>query len=151
MLNTLHHDQAALNTKKINIKINNPLLKQYLINLGEGIRMLLFKKLMPATVVVLSAISSFTSANEMEITAINKVISENSKLHTYSGNVRIAFTHDNLSTKSSRASFQKGKTVMEGDVEIIFSNAIAKTQRVTFIPSQQGLVAEMDKVTFTYK
>jgi len=113
--------------------------------------MILFKKLTLSTVVVLSAISSFTSANEMEITAIKQVISENSKRHTYSGNVRIAFAHGNLSTKSSRASFQKGKTVMEGDVEIMLSNAIAKTQRVTFIPSQQGLVAEMDKVTFTYK
>jgi lipopolysaccharide assembly outer membrane protein LptD (OstA) len=113
--------------------------------------MILFKKLTQATVVVLSAISSVTSANEMEITAIKQVISENSKLHTYSGNVRIAFAHGNLSTKSSRASFQKGKTVMEGDVEIILNNAIAKTQRVTFIPSPQGLVAEMDKVTFTYK
>ena len=40
---------------------------------------------------------------------------------------------------------------MEGDVEIILSNAIAKTERVTFTPSQQGLIAQMDKVTFTYK
>lgn len=147
MLDTLHRDQAALNAKKI----NNPLLKQYLINLGEGIKMILFKKLTLSTVVVLSAISSFTSANTMEITATKQVISDNSKLHTYSGNVRIAFAHGSLSTKSSRASFQKGKTVMEGDVEIILSNAIANTERVTFIPSQQGLVAKMDKVTFTYK
>lgn len=113
--------------------------------------MLLFNKLIRSTLVVLSAISSFTSANEMEITAIKQVISENNKLRTYSGNVSIAFTHGNLSTKSTRASFQKGKTVLEGDVEIILSNAIAKTQRVTFIPSKQGLVAKMDNVTFTYK
>ena len=46
---------------------------------------------------------------------------------------------------------ENGKTVMEGDVEIILNNAIAKTQRVTFTPSNQGFVAEMDKVTFTYK
>jgi len=96
-------------------------------------------------------ISSFTSANEMEITAKSQVISKDSKLRTYSGDVRIAFTDGNLSTKSSHASFQNGKTVMEGDVEIILNNAVAKTQKVTFIPSQQGIVAKMDSVTFTYK
>ena len=117
--------------------------------------MKLFKQFTLLTFVLLSAsttiLSSFTSAHEMEITAKSQTISEDSKLHTYSGNVRIAFADGNLSTKSSHASFQKGKTVMEGDVEIILSNAIAKTERVTFIPSQQGLIAKMDKVTFTYK
>ena len=96
-------------------------------------------------------ISSFTSANEMEITAKSQVISKDSKLRTYSGDVRISFTDGNLSTKSSHASFQNGKTIMEGDVEIILNNAVAKTQKVTFIPSQQGIVAKMDSVTFTYK
>ncbi|MGB2739855.1 MAG: hypothetical protein WBC60_04790 [Cognaticolwellia sp.] len=96
-------------------------------------------------------ISSFTSANEMEITAKSQVISKDSKLRTYSGDVRIAFSDGNLSTKSSHASFQNGKTIMEGDVEIILNNAVAKTQKVTFIPSQQGIVAKMDSVTFTYK
>jgi len=109
--------------------------------------MKLFKQLALLTCVL----SSFASANEMEITAKSQVISKDSKLHTYSGDVRIAFANGNLSTKSSYASFQDGKTVMEGDVEIILSNAVAKTQRVTFIPSQQGIVAKMDRVTFTYK
>ena len=113
--------------------------------------MKLFKQLALSTVVISSVLSSFTSANEMEITAQSQVISKDSKLHTYSGDVRIAFASGNLSTKSSHASFQNGKTVMEGDVEIILNNAVAKTQRVTFIPSQQGLVAKMDRVTLTYK
>ena len=113
--------------------------------------MKLFKQLALSTIVLSSVLSSFTSANEMEITAKSQVISKDSKLHTYSGNVRIAFADGNLSTKSSHASFEKGKTVMEGDVEIILSNAIAKTDRVTFTPSQHGFVAEMDRVTFTYK
>lgn len=113
--------------------------------------MKLFKQLALSTIVLSSVLSSFTSANEMEITAKSQVISKDSKLHTYSGNVRIAFADGNLSTKSSHASFEKGKTVMEGDVEIILSNAIAKTDRVTFIPSQHGFVAEMNRVTFTYK
>ncbi len=103
------------------------------------------------TVVLSSALSSFTFASDMKITAKSQIISPDSKLHTYSGDVRIAFANGNLATKSSQASFQKDKTVMEGDVEIILSNAIAKTQRVTFIPAQQGIIAKMDKVTFTYK
>lgn len=117
--------------------------------------MKLFKNLTISTFVLNSALAAFlsniASASDMEITAASQVISKDSKLHTYSGNVRIAFANGNLSTKSSHASFQKGKTVMEGDVEIILTNAIAKTQRVTFIPSQQGLIAKMDRVTFTYK
>lgn len=113
--------------------------------------MKLFKQLTLVTIVLSSAISGFTSAHEMEITANTQQISKDSKHHIYSGNVRIAFSDGNLSTKSSHASFENGKTVMEGDVEIILNNAIAKTQRVTFTPSNQGFVAEMDKVTFTYK
>jgi len=113
--------------------------------------MILFKQLALASIVLSSVLSSFTSANEMEITAKSQVISKDSKLRTYSGDVRIAFTEGNLSTKSSSASFQGGKTVMEGDVEIMLSNAVAKTQRVTFVPSQKGIVAKMDSVTFTYK
>jgi lipopolysaccharide assembly outer membrane protein LptD (OstA) len=113
--------------------------------------MKLFKQLALSSIVLSSVLSSFTSANEMEITAKSQVISKDSKLHTYSGNVRIAFADGNLSTKSSHASFEKDKTVLEGDVEIILSNAIAKTDRVTFTPSQHGFVAEMDLVTFTYK
>tara|TARA_R110000744_G_scaffold78514_4_gene154647 strand:- start:30447 stop:30788 length:342 start_codon:yes stop_codon:yes gene_type:complete len=113
--------------------------------------MKLFKQLTLSVIVFSSVLSSFTSAHEMEITAKSQVISPDSKLHTYQGDVRIAFANGNLSTKSSHASFQNGKTVMEGDVEIILSNGVAKTQRVTFIPSQQGLIAKMDKVTFTYK
>ena len=113
--------------------------------------MKLFNKLTPTAFLLFCALSSMTSAHEMEITAKSQEISLDSKLHTYTGNVRIAFANGNLSTKSSHASFQNGQTVMEGDVEIILSNAIAKTERVTFIPSQQGLIAKMDKVTFTYK
>lgn len=113
--------------------------------------MKLFKQLTLSTFVLASFLSSFTSANEMEITAKSQVISKDSKLHTYSGDVRIAFADGNLSTKSSSASFQNGKTVMEGDVEIMLSNAVAKTQRVTFVPAKQGIVAKMDTVTFTYK
>tara|TARA_R110002167_G_scaffold3583_4_gene17377 strand:- start:17001 stop:17342 length:342 start_codon:yes stop_codon:yes gene_type:complete len=113
--------------------------------------MKLFKQLALSTLVVSSVLSSFTSANEMEITAKSQVISKDNKLHTYSGDVRIAFANGSLSTKSTHASFQKGKTVMEGDVEIILNNAVAKTQRVIFIPSQQGFVAKMDRVTLTYK
>lgn len=112
--------------------------------------MKLFKQCALLTVVLTSGLSSFTSANEMEITAESQVISKDSKRHIYSGDVRIAFADGNLSTKSSYASFRDGKTVMEGDVEIILNNAVAKTERVTFTPSQQGIVARMDKVTFTY-
>jgi len=113
--------------------------------------MKLFKQVTLFTLALTSVLSGLASANEMEITAKSQVISNDSKLHTYIGNVRIAFATSRLSTTSSHASFQNGKTVMEGDVEILLSNAVAKTQRVTFTPSQQGLVAEMDKVTFTYK
>lgn len=114
--------------------------------------MKLFKQLTLVTVILSSVVlTNKLSANEMEITANEQKISLDSKSHIYSGNVRIAFANGNLSTKSSHASFQKGKTVMEGDVEIILVNAIAKTQRVTFTPSNHGIVAEMDKVTFTYK
>lgn len=113
--------------------------------------MKLFKKLTLLTVVLSSALSNVVVANEMEITAKTQTISQDSKLHTYSGNVRISFANGNLSTKSSHVSLQKNTTIMEGDVEIILDNAVAKTQRVTFTPSQQGLVAKMDKVTFTYK
>lgn len=113
--------------------------------------MKLFKNLPLLTFVLSGILSGFISANEMEITAKNQTISKDSKFHTYSGNVRIAFANGNLSTKSSHASFQKNKTVLEGDVEIMLSNAIAKTQKVTFISAQQGVVAEMDKVTFIYK
>jgi len=113
--------------------------------------MKLFKKLTLLTVVLSSALSNVVVANEMEITAKTQTISQDSKLHTYSGNVRIAFANGNLSTKSSHVSLQKNTTIMEGDVEIILDNAVAKTQRVTFTPSQQGLVAKMDKVTLTYK
>lgn len=113
--------------------------------------MKLFKKLTLLTVVLSSALSNVVVANEMEITAKTQTISQDSKLHTYSGNVIIAFANGNLSTKSSHVSLQKNTTIMEGDVEIILDNAVAKTQRVTFTPSQQGLVAKMDKVTFTYK
>ena len=112
--------------------------------------MKLFKKLVLTTFVLSGVFSNISTANEMEITSKSQKISPDSKFHTYTGNVRIAFTDGNLSTKSSQASFQNGKTIMEGDVEIILSNAIAKTERVTFIPSQQGLIAKMDKVTFTY-
>ncbi|MGB1261832.1 MAG: hypothetical protein ACPG52_02885 [Cognaticolwellia sp.] len=113
--------------------------------------MKLFKQFSLSSLVFFSAFASFASANDMEITAKSQVISKDSKLHTYSGNVRIAFANASLSTKSSHASFQKGKTIMEGDVEIILTNAVAKADRVTFIPSQQGIVAKMDRVTFTYK
>lgn len=113
--------------------------------------MKLFKQLTLVTIVLSSAVSGFTSANEMEITANNQKISQDSKFHIYSGNVRISFANGNLSTKSSHVSFENGKTVMEGDVEIILDNAVAKTQHVTFTPSNQGYVANMDKVTFTYK
>ena len=117
--------------------------------------MKLFKQLALSSLVLSSALasvlSSVASANDMEITAKSQVISKDSKLHTYSGNVSIAFANGNLSTKSSHASFQNGKTVMEGDVEIILSNAVAKADRVTFIPSEQGIVAKMDRVTLTYK
>jgi len=112
--------------------------------------MKLFKQLTISTLLLSGLFSGCISANEMEITAKSQEISPDSKLRTYSGDVRIAFSDGNLSTKSTHASFQNGKTVMEGDVEIILSNAIAKTQRVTFIPSQQGIIAKMDRVTFTY-
>ena len=121
------------------------------MNLGRRIKMKLIKKVTLSTAVFLSALSGFASANEMQITAKSQEISPDSKHHIYTGNVRIAFAKGNLSTKSSHASFQNGKTVMEGDVEIILNNAVAKTDRVTFIPSQQGLIAKMDKVTFTYQ
>lgn len=113
--------------------------------------MKLFNTAILAALILSSISSGFTSANEMEITAKNQVISKDSKHHTYSGNVIIAFADGNLSTKSSHVSLLKNTTVMEGDVEIILHNAIAKTQRVTFTPSQQGFVARMDKVTLTYK
>lgn len=116
-----------------------------------GIKMKLFKQLTISTLLLSGFFSGCISANEMKITAKSQEISPDSKLHTYTGNVRIAFSDGNLSTKSTHASFQNGKTVMEGDVEIILSNAIAKTQRVTFIPSQQGIIAKMDRVTFTYQ
>ena len=121
------------------------------MNLDGRIKIKLSKQLALSAIVVSSALSSTTSANEMEITAQSQVISQDSKRHTYTGDVRIAFSNGNLSTKSTHASFQKGKTVMEGDVEIILNNAVAKTQRVTFIPLQQGFVAKMDRVTLTYK
>jgi hypothetical protein len=121
------------------------------MNLGRGIKMKLFKKLVLSTFILSGAFSNISTANEMEITAKSQIISADSKLRTYTGDVRIAFNNGNLSTKSSHASFKDGQTVMEGDVEIILSNAIAKTERVTFTPSQQGLIAKMDKVTFTYK
>ncbi len=113
--------------------------------------MKLFKQVALLTFVISSVLSGLTSANEIEITAKSQVISNDNKLHTYSGDVRIAFATSSLSTTSSHASFQNGNTVMEGDVEILFKNAIAKTQRVTFKPTQDGLIAEMDKVTLTYK
>jgi len=113
--------------------------------------MKLIKQLTLTTLALSSLVSGFTTANEMEITANNQKITQNNKFHIYSGNVRIAFNNANLTTKSSHATFENGKTVMEGDVEIILDNAIAKTQRVTFTPSDHGFVAEMDKVTFTYK
>ncbi len=113
--------------------------------------MKLFKQLTLITFALSTVLPSVTSAKEMEITAKSQVISKDSKLHTYSGDVRIAFANGNLSTTSSHASFHRGKTVMEGDVEIILSNAIAKADRVTFTPSQHGIVAKMDKVTFTYR
>lgn len=121
------------------------------MDLGRGIKMKLFKKLVLSTFVLTSTFSNVSTANEMEITAKSQIISADSKLRTYTGNVRIAFSDGNLSTKSSHATFQNGQTIMEGDVEIILSDAIAKTERVTFTPSQQGLIAKMDKVTFTYK
>jgi L-aminopeptidase/D-esterase-like protein len=113
--------------------------------------MKLFKQVTLITLALSCVLSGLTTANEMEITAKSQVISNNNKLHTYSGDVRIAFATSRLSTTSSHASFQNGKTVMEGDVEILFKNAIAKTQRVTFKPTQDGLIAEMDKVTLTYR
>ncbi|WP_085300032.1 hypothetical protein [Cognaticolwellia mytili] len=113
--------------------------------------MKLFKK---TTLLILSlsiTLIGFTSASEMEITSKKQFISKDNKHHTYSGDVIISFANGNLSTKSSHVSLQKNTTVMEGDVEIILQNAIAKTQRVTFTPSQQGFIAQMDQVTLTYK
>ena len=113
--------------------------------------MKLFKRLALTTILVSSTVSGFITANEMEITATNQFTSKDSKHHTYVGNVRIAFANGNLSTKSSHVSLQKDTTIMEGDVEIILHNAIVKTQRATFTPSQHGFVASMDKVILTYK
>ena len=109
--------------------------------------MKLFKTLILLAVVI----SSFTSANDMEITAKDQFILKDSKQHVYAGNVIMSFAGDNLQTKSTSVSLQNGTRIMEGDVEIILTNAVAKTQKVTFIPSKQGFVAKMDKVIFTYK
>jgi lipopolysaccharide export system protein LptA len=113
--------------------------------------MKLFKQVALFIFVLLSVLSGLASANEIEITAKSQVISNNNKLHTYSGDVRIAFATSRLSTTSSHAYFRDGQTIMEGDVEIRLKNAIAKTQRVTFKPTQDGLIAEMDKVTLSYR
>ncbi|OKY24917.1 hypothetical protein [Thalassotalea sp. PP2-459] len=110
--------------------------------------MKLFKKLALLTLVV----SSFASANEMEISAQKQAVSNNTKVQTYIGNVRISFADDNQpETRAAVMRFEDGKTVMEGDVEIILNNAVAIADKVTYISSNNGLVAKMDKVTFTFK
>ncbi len=106
------------------------------------------KKLALLTVVV----SSFASANEMEISAQKQIVSKNTKVQTYIGDVRISFADDNQpETKATVMRFENGKTVMEGDVEIILNNAVAVADKVTYIASNNGLVAKLDKVTFTFE
>ncbi|WP_206485724.1 hypothetical protein [Thalassotalea sp. G2M2-11] len=109
--------------------------------------MKLFKKLALLTVMV----SSFASANEMEISAQKQMFSKNTKVQTYISDVRISFADDNQpETKAAVMRFENGKTVMEGDVEIILNNAVAVADKVTYTASNSGLVAKMDKVTFTF-
>ncbi len=110
--------------------------------------MKLFNKLALLTVVV----SSFASANEMEISAQKQVSSNNTKIQTYIGDVRISFADDDQpETKASVMRVENGKTVMEGNVETILNNAVAVADKVTYIASNDGVVAKMDKVTFTFK
>lgn len=110
--------------------------------------MKLYKKLALLTL----AVSNFVSANEMEISAQKQVVSKDTKVQTYIGDVRISFADDNQpETKAAVMRFENGKTVMEGDVEIILKNAVAVADKVTYTTSNNGLVAKMDKVTFTFK
>jgi len=96
--------------------------------------------------------SGFATANQMEISSQKLTVSKSDKTQTYSGDVRIAFLKDMpLETKADLVRIENGKTIMQGKVEIKLNNAIAMTEKVSFLDSKEGLIAEMDEVTFTFK
>ncbi|MBL4658793.1 MAG: hypothetical protein JKY19_00425 [Alcanivoracaceae bacterium] len=95
-------------------------------------------------------VSTLASANEMTITANKIIISNDTKVKTYVGDVKISFdSSKNLTAKSNVVRFKNSSTVMEGDVEIIFSHTKAKTDKVTFFPTSTGLTLRMEQVTLT--
>jgi lipopolysaccharide export system protein LptA len=107
-------------------------------------------KLLSSIALVTSLISVSSSATEMEITAKTQSLSKDSKHQIYTGNVKIAFDGSKLRTTSTYAKFKNGESILEGNVEIMLDNAVARADKVTFTPSEHGVVARMDKVILTY-
>jgi lipopolysaccharide export system protein LptA len=96
--------------------------------------------------------SSFVFANEMEILAQKQVIANDTKVKKYIGDVRISFADNNQpETKAAVMRVENGHTVIEGNVEITLNNAVAMADKLTYTVSNDGVVAQMDKVTFTFK
>jgi lipopolysaccharide export system protein LptA len=109
--------------------------------------MKIFKKLL----LFIFVISHYSYAEELKITAQKEIITENNKVHTYIGNVLITFSDsEHPEITSSSVSMVNGKTVMEGNVEIILNSATAVTNRVVCTKTQNGFLAKMDKVVVTY-
>lgn len=109
-------------------------------------------KLLKTLALVSLVASGVASANEMEVSAQQKLISKNSKVQTYIGDVRITFADDDQpETKAQVMRFENGETVMEGDVTMVLNNAVASADKVTYISSKNGLIAKADKVTFNFK
>ena len=109
--------------------------------------MKILKKLLLFTFII----SNFAYSEELKITAQKEIVTENNKVHTYIGNVRITFSDsEQPEITSSSVSMVNGKTVMEGNVEIILDSATAVTNRVVCTQTKNGLVAKMDKVVVTY-
>lgn len=96
--------------------------------------------------------SGLTSAAQMEISSQQQFVSENSKIHTYSGDVQINFGDSQKpETLADTISVENGKTIMEGNVEIRLDNAVAIADKVVYITSEKGLIAQTDKVTLTFE
>ncbi|GHB60605.1 hypothetical protein GCM10008107_07310 [Psychrosphaera saromensis] len=109
--------------------------------------MKLFKKLL----LCIFVISHFSYAQELKITAQKEVVTNNNKVHTYIGNVQITHSeNEQPQITSNTVSMANGKTVMEGNVKMIFSHVTAVTNKVVYVQTKSGFVAKMDKVIVTY-
>ena len=95
--------------------------------------------------------SNIVAANEMEISTQKQALPNNTKQQIYIDDVRISFANNNQhETTEAVMRFKNGQTTVEGNIEIALYKAVAVANNVTYKVSNNGVLAQMDKVTFSF-